>query len=296
MLRDRFKVIVQSEWVGLPCDALIALHARRSAGSIARYREQGSSAPLAVVLTGTDLYRDLPGSNDARASLDMADEIVVLQDDALRHLERRWRRKARVVFQSAPLLAPGRKPRRALRCVVVGHLRAEKSPDTIWDAIARLPPGLPVEIRHVGAALDEELGRRARECEMRDPRYRYAGALSHARTRAAMRTADLLIHPSIMEGGANVIVESIMAGTPVLASRMSGNVGMLGRDYPGYFAVGDASGLAALLVQAAGDPAFRERLERACAKRRPLFRPEAELRAVRRLVTDLLGPHAIEFP
>jgi putative glycosyltransferase (TIGR04348 family) len=289
MLRDRFKVIVQSEWTGLRCDALIALHARRSAGSVGRYREQSPSAPLAVVLTGTDLYRDLPDSHDAKTSLDMADEIVVLQDDALRHLERRWRRKARVIFQSAPPLTAARKAHRALRCVVVGHLRAEKSPDTIWDAVARLPASLLIEIRHVGAALDEELGRRARECEMRDPRYRYAGALSHAKTRAAMRTADLLIHPSIMEGGANVIVESIMAGTPVLASRMSGNVGMLGREYPGYFEVGDASGLAALLVQAAGNPALRERLARACAQRRPLFRPEAEQRAVRRLVTDLLG-------
>ena len=289
MLRDRFKVIVQSDWTIAPCDALIALHARRSASSIARYRDHSPGAPLAVVLTGTDLYRDLPDSTEAQASLDAADEIVVLQEDALRHLERRWRRKARVVFQSAPPLATMRKERRVMRCVVVGHLRGEKSPQTVWEAVARVPADLPIEIRHIGAALDEGLGRLARECEARDERYRYMGALPHARTRAAMRAADLLIHPSIMEGGANVIVESIMAGTPVVASRMSGNLGMLGRDYPGYFAVGDASGLARLLVQAARDPAFRRALEIASSKRRPLFRPEAEQRAVRRLVTDLLG-------
>ena len=126
------------------------------------------------------------------------------------------------------------------------------------------------------------------ECAGHDKRYRYEGALSHARTRTAMRNADLLIHPSAMEGGANVIVEAVMAGTAVMASRVSGNVGMLGRDYPGYFRPGDASALARMLVQASEDPAFRRKLDQACRKRRPLFRPDAEQRAVRGLVTELI--------
>jgi putative glycosyltransferase (TIGR04348 family) len=288
MLRDRCKVIVQSEWTGQRCDALIALHARRSAPSVARYRAAHPQAPLAVMLTGTDLYRDLPDSREARASLEAADHIVVLQDDALRHLDGAWRRKARVIFQSAPALEPARKSARGLRCVVVGHLRGEKRPQTIWEAVAQLPPEAPIAIRHIGAALDEDLGRHAMECAARDSRYRYEGALPHARTRAAIRSADLLIHPSAMEGGANVIVEAVMAGTAVAASRVSGNVGMLGADYPGYFEPGRASELARMLVQAAADPAFRRELDRACKRRRALFRPEAERRAVIRLVTDLV--------
>jgi len=288
MLRDRYKVIVQSEWAGEACDALIALHARRSAPSIALYRGRSPRAPLAVMLTGTDLYRDLPDSLEARRSLDAADEIVVLQDDALRLLDPSWRRKARVIFQSAPALLPGRKSTKGLRCVVVGHLRGEKSPQTVWDAMALLPPDLPVTIRHIGDALDPHLGRRAMECAARDGRYRYEGALPHARTRAAIRSADLLIHPSAMEGGANVIVEAVMAGTAVAASRVSGNVGMLGTDYPGYFAPGDASDLAGMLVHAVEDIGFRRALARACRKRRGLFRPEAETRQVRHLVTDLM--------
>src|SRR6478672_6021669 len=117
MLRDRFKVIVQSEWSGERCDALIALHARRSAPSIVNYREQTQGAPLAVMLTGTDLYRDLPDSAEAKASLDTADQIVVLQDDALNHLEPRWRRKARVIFQSAPALDHVPRKTAGLHCV-----------------------------------------------------------------------------------------------------------------------------------------------------------------------------------
>jgi putative glycosyltransferase (TIGR04348 family) len=288
MLRDRYRVIVQSEWKGEACDALIALHARRSAGSIAAWRGERPQGGLAVVLTGTDLYRDLPGSLEAARSLELADRIVVLQEHALRQLKAPWRRKAQVIFQSAPVIETAAKPRGTLRCVAVGHLRGEKSPQTIWDAVRRLPPDLPVQIRHIGAALDEALGRQARECERLDRRYRYAGALSHRSARAAIRNAHLLLHPSLMEGGANVIVEAVMAGTAVLGSKMSGNIGMLGADYPGYFGVGDAAGLARLLEKAATQPAFLRSLEAACRRRRKLFRPEAEQRAVNRLAAELV--------
>lgn len=288
MLRDRYRVIVQTAWDGRPADALIALHARRSAAAVAAWRERHPEGPLGVVLTGTDLYRDLPGSDEARASLDLADRIVVLQDEALRKLTPSWRRKAQVIFQSAPALEPRAKPAQPLKCVVVGHLRAEKSPQTIWDALALLPAQLPVEIVHIGEALAADLGEKARQCAVRDARYRWLGALSHTRTRSAMRASHLLIHPSIMEGGANVIVEAVTAGTAVLASRMAGNVGMLGRDYPGYFRVGDAKGLARLIERAHRDADFRLSLERACRKRRPLFRPESEARAVNALAAGLL--------
>lgn len=288
MLRDRFRIILQTRWSGEPCDALIALHARRSASSIAAFREAFPHGPLAVVLTGTDLYRDLPASLEAQRSLDLADRIVVLQDDAIRRLPPRWRRKARTIFQSAPALPRAPKPLHELRCVVVGHLRAEKSPQTVWEAVAKLPASAPVTIRHIGAALEPGMEERARECQARDGRYRYEGPLTHARTRSAIRSAHLLVHPSVMEGGANVIVEAIMAGTAVLGSRMSGNVGMLGRDYPGYFRVGDASGLARLLVRASEDRAFLRELESACKERRRLFAPANEQREVRRLAAELV--------
>ncbi len=288
MLRDGYRVIVQTGWNGQPADALIALHARRSAASIASFREAHPDAPLVVVLTGTDLYRDLPDSAEARRSLDLADGIVVLQDDAPRLLTPRWRKKTRVIFQSARTLESREKPSSRLDCVVVGHLRGEKSPQTIWDAMRLLPKGLRIRIRHIGAALEPVLGDRAEACQRADDRYRYLGPLPHARTRAAIRTAHLLIHPSIMEGGANVIVEAITAGTAVVASRMSGNVGMLGRDYPGYFKVGDARGLARRLEQAATDACYLQDLDRACRRRARLFRPETEARAVQTLVAKLL--------
>jgi hypothetical protein len=105
MLRDRYRVIVQTRWDAEPADALIALHARRSADSIARFHAAAAGRRMAVVLTGTDLYQDLPESAEAARSLDLADRIVVLQDDAQRMLAPAWRVKSEVIFQSARTLA-----------------------------------------------------------------------------------------------------------------------------------------------------------------------------------------------
>jgi putative glycosyltransferase (TIGR04348 family) len=289
LLRDRYRIIVQTAWDGTAADALIALHARRSAASIAAFRSGGRNRGLAVVLTGTDLYRDLPGSVEAVRSLDAADHIVVLQEDAPRLLATPWRRKTRVIFQSARMLARRRKPDGRLSCVMVGHLREEKDPGTLFRALARIPIELAVSVRHIGAPLDRELENAAREMQRRDPRYRYVGALPRGLTRAAIGAAHVLIHPSSVEGGANVIVEAVTAGTAVIASRISGNVGMLGREYPGYFDVGDESGLALRLVQAARDPRYLRELSAACARRRALFAPAAERRALLSLVGALLS-------
>jgi glycosyltransferase involved in cell wall biosynthesis len=152
-----------------------------------------------------------------------------------------------------------------------------------------VPPEVPVTLRHIGAPLDPALAREARALAKRDPRYRYSGALAHGLTRAAIQSAHLLVHPSIVEGGANVISEAIASGTAVLASRIAGNVGLLGRSYPGYFDAGDTSGLAGCLVQAWEDANYRKRLEKACAARKPSLSPAAERRALRNLVADLLS-------
>jgi glycosyltransferase involved in cell wall biosynthesis len=214
---------------------------------------------------------------------------VVLQEDAPSLLDPPWRAKSEVIFQSARLLPRARKPRGRLDCVVVGHLREEKDPRTVFGALALLPPEAPIAIRHIGAPLDPGLGEAAGELQRRDPRYRYSGALSHGLTRAALKAAHVLIHPSIMEGGANVVAEAITAGTPVIASRISGNVGMLGGDSAGYFEPRDASGLARCLVQAVGQAGYLEQLAAHCARRRVLFSPQAEARAVRRLVAALVA-------
>jgi len=280
LLSSECRVIVQSadraSFDG--ADALVALHARRSRAAIAGWRMQRGRAPLVVALTGTDLYRDVPaGDADALASLHDADRLIVLQADALDKLPPRMRARTDVVYQSARTLAPWpRKSVHRLHCIFVAHLRPEKDPATVFDAWRRLPREADVTLTIVGEALDAALGAAARALAARDARVRWLGPRPHGWTRQAIKRAHALICASRMEGGANVVVEAVTAGTPVIASRMSGNVGMLGEDYAGYFEVADADALATLLVRAWHDPRLRASLEAQCARRAPLFQPHAE--------------------
>jgi glycosyltransferase involved in cell wall biosynthesis len=90
-----------------------------------------------------------------------------------------------------------------------------------------------------------------------------------------------------MEGGANVVCEALAARTPVIASRVPGNVGMLGRGYAGYYPVGDERALARLLWRAESDTAFYAGLRESCNARRALVTPRHEQAALRALIADL---------
>ena len=275
-------------------DVLLALHARRSADSVAAWHAARGARGLGVVLTGTDLYGDLAHDADARASVEAAARLVVLQDEALRALPAPWRDKARVIYQSVPSRRAVAKPVRHLTALMVGHLREVKSPGTFFEAARLLRDEPRIRLRHIGAAGNAGWAEQARATEREAPGYRWLGAQPHGRTRAAIQRAHVLVHPSAMEGGAHVIMEAVRSGTPVLASRVDGNVGMLGADYQGYFEHGDAAALAALLrrlraEQAGENPAdgLLARLRAQCALRAPLFAPAAEQAGLLRLVHEL---------
>ncbi len=278
--RAGHRVSVAVQWDGKPCALLLALHARRSYESVARYRRAYPQGPLCVVLTGTDLYRDLPGSREARRSLELADRLIVLQEEALGRLAPRLRRKVRVVYQSAAPRARRAPAARVFRVAVIGHLRQEKDPFRAAAALERLPRGWPLEVVHLGAALSPGMEREALRRMQREPRYRWLGGVPHSHALGWLARSHLLVVSSLMEGGANVIAEAARIGTPVLASRVPGNVGMLGRDYPGYFTLGDEHALARLMARAREDGAFYRRLERALAARRGRFSPSAERAAL----------------
>ena len=273
-----------------PDDVMLALHARRSADSIAAWaaRPAGSQG-LAVVLTGTDLYRDIQADENARHSLALAAQLVVLQERGPDDMPAGLRDKTRVIFQSSTALAPADKPAvgTQLRAVMVGHLRDEKSPQTLFEAAHLLAGEAGLFIDHIGEALDAALGEQARATAAACPQYRWLGGQPHAATRRHIQRAHVLVHTSRMEGGAHVVMEAVLSGTPVLASRIPGNIGMLGEDYAGYFAPGNAQALADLLKRCRQDAGWLVQLQAQCALRAPLFAPEAEAAALHQLVQDL---------
>jgi putative glycosyltransferase (TIGR04348 family) len=282
------RVHVALAWEDQPCDALIALHARRSHGSARAFREAHAGKPLVVTLTGTDLYKDLPGSPEARASLGLADRLIVLQDAALARLPIAARRKARVVHQSSDTSLRHAPPARRFRIAVVGHLREEKDPFRTVVAVDKAIPGEAIDIMQIGDALSQAMKREAQAWMAREPRYRWLGSVPHARALQWIARSHLLVVSSVMEGGANVIAEAARIGTPVLASKVSGNVGMLGRHYPGFFPLHDEKALAGLILKAMRDPGYRQHLKAALRQRRSLFAPAAERRALLGALKGLL--------
>jgi glycosyltransferase involved in cell wall biosynthesis len=174
-------------------------------------------------------------------------------------------------------------PRKRFEVILVGHMRAEKDPLTPMRALQHLPADSPVRLVHIGEALDGMYAHAAQALQASTPRYRWLGARTHGETRRRIGEARAMVISSVMEGGANVIVEAVTAGVPVIASHIPGNVGMLGASYDGYFAVGDDTALARLLDRIGRDAAFLAHLRSQCAARAPLFDPEREAAAVMRL-------------
>src|SRR5262245_26496382 len=252
------RVAVALQWEGQPCDVLIALHSKRSFPSVDSYKTQNPSGRVVVVGTGTDLYRDLPSSREARRSLALADRIIVLQDDAKRYVPAKSRRKVRVVYQSSNASLRQRPPRDRFRVAVVGHLRDEKDPFRAVRAFALLKRNA-LELIQVGGALDPKCKTEARGWMKRDKRYRWVGSVPHAAALRWIARSHVLVVSSVMEGGANVICEAARIGTPVIGSRMSGNIGMLGKNYPGLYRLFDEKGLARLL-NAASEKTFYRKL------------------------------------
>src|SRR5258708_12655759 len=83
------RVRIAGEYRGEPCDILVALHAHKSAASVA-----SASMPIVLALTGTDLYRDLPESSAAQRSRELAWRIVVLQPLAIERIPQQHPTKA----------------------------------------------------------------------------------------------------------------------------------------------------------------------------------------------------------
>src|SRR3954470_5861537 len=243
-------------------DAMLALHARRSHLSIKAFP---ADRPLIVALTGTDVYRDIHDSAEARESLELAHRLIVLQPMAARELAPRLRRKVRVVVQSSATTLRQAPVRRSFRVCVIGHLRAEKDPLRTLAALSFLPDKEGLEVVHLGAALDPVLEAHAKAAMRREPRYRWLGSVSHARALRWLASSHAMVISSRMEGGANVVCEALRIGVPVLASRISGNVGLLGAGYSGYFRCGDERALARL-IEKLPDRTFYTGLKKHIAK------------------------------
>lgn len=283
------RVHLAADYDGRPADLMVAVHAWRSAAAIADFKARYPRRPLILQLSGTDIYGSLASDPEpTQRSMDLADRLVALNDLAWRVVPKRLRTRLCVIHQSATPLANGNRPsRRAVIVSVIGHLRDVKDPLRAAKAARLLPADSRIRVEQVGRAYTDSWSVEATAEMVANPRYLWRGDVPAAAVRRLLSRSRAMVISSSSEGGANVVSEAIVAGVPVLASRVDGNVGLLGGDYPGYFPVGDTGKLARLMRRIECEPAFVARLRRALRRRAPLFRPAREIAAWRRLLAGL---------
>jgi len=239
---------------------LVALNAWRCSEVI-----QDFQGAVVVMLTGTDVNDVRVDDPEwaGRRAMERADRLVVLQEEAYQRVPSRLRDKCEVVFPSVELpegLSWTGGEGSIVRVLLAGRDRPEKQIDLVLEACRRLPEDAAVSVEWYGAQRSEDA-----------QHFQWKGSVSQEDLWREMARADFFMNASSEEGGANAVCEAIAIGIPVLASRIGGNVGMLGEDYEGYFESGDVEGLVKLLT-AANAPVLRGQIE----ERQSLFGVERE--------------------
>lgn len=271
-------------------DLMIALHAWRSASSIAAFAQRFPKHPLIVVLTGTDIYRFQHTHPEVtRASLDDASALIGLHHHVAHDIARKYHRILHTVYQSAmplPPSYPGPSARGFTICVV-GHLREEKDSLRAAEAARLLPADSRIKIIQAGRAHSPDWAHAAQAQMQDNARYTWLGEIAPSAIRRLYARSRAMVISSVMEGGANVVSEACVAGLPVLASDIPGNTGLLGQDYPGLFPAGDSAALAALMMRVEHEPAFLSDLADWCHALAPRHTPQAEQAALLAVIQQL---------
>jgi teichuronic acid biosynthesis glycosyltransferase TuaC len=103
----------------------------------------------------------------------------------------------------------------------VGHLIPRKGHDRVIEALALLPDTIRLLVVGEGP-LDTELRALAKRRGVA-ARVRFLGAVPHAELAVVYGAVDALVLASSREGWANVLLEAMACGTPVVASPIPGN-------------------------------------------------------------------------
>ena len=283
-----YPVQVTESWSGSDTCLLIALHAYRSHQSIVAFKKQYPSRPIVLILTGTDINRDIANHSEVIQSMELADRLVVLQAAAIHLVPAHLRHKVQVIYQSVEVGVRDSAAKEGFFVSVIGHLREEKDPFCIVRSLPLLPSDSKITVQHLGQAMNSQMKDQAENFNATTDRYHWLGEVSHTDALKVLSQSHLMVISSRMEGGAHVVSEAIALGIPVIASDIPGNRGLLGEDYPGYYPVADENALATLLYRAEKLPTFYASLQKHIDLRRELITPAREKQSIQDLVSGLI--------
>jgi putative glycosyltransferase (TIGR04348 family) len=283
------RVSIAESYNDKPFDAMIALHAWRSADSIERFHELYPRRPLIVALTGTDIYRfQKSHPKICNRSMELADRLVCLHDLVHQNIPQLFRSKLDVIHQFARPLPSPRAPRKQTFDVcVIGHLCMEKDPLRAAFAVRNIPAESKLRVTHLGKAHDDSWAQKARDEMKRNSRYTWCGEVSYAAVRTEYQKTQVMVMSSVMEGGANVVSEAAVAGVPIVASNIPGNIGLIGADHPGLYPVKNTKALQKILLRCEQDHSFLRGLTQRSKKLAKKFTAAKERDGWRRTLAKL---------
>lgn len=271
-------VTIVTEYHGESCDLFIALHAWRSHEAVVRCRAQHPNTPLMVVLTGTDIYDHQHRFPEVtHESMALADCLIGLHHRVSQDIPNHFTQKLTTVLQSADAPEKASSPeKKGFDICVIGHLREEKDPLRAALAARLLPETSTIRVINAGKAHTPDWEQKALAEQDANPRFQWLGEVDKSAIQGLMKRSRAMVISSVMEGGANVVSEACRAGLPVIASDISGNIGLLGDDYPGYFPVGNDTDLARLLQRVEQSPDLLGELAARVRELSGRFTPQAE--------------------
>ena len=260
----------------LKAKCLIALNGRKGAEEIFKFLQRQPDNPVIALLTGTDVNHPEMEQPDSitRKALELSTAIVSLHDGFAHRIPKHLLEKTEVIYPSVMLPDPlDHSPSKPPKVIIAGNFRAEKNPSLMMKAVREMKES-PLHFHAYGQGGDyqRDLERTAAEC----PHFYFHGVKEHDVLLGEMQAAHVLLNTSTQEGGANAICEAIALGLPVVASRIAGNMGMLGENYAGFFPVEEVTKLIEILGRAAKNHDFYQLLKEQIATRAPLFSHQRE--------------------
>jgi glycosyltransferase involved in cell wall biosynthesis len=153
-------------------------------------------------------------------------------------------------------------PRTGSTLLFVGRLERRKGVDVLLEALKRLrATGHDVYLTIVGDGPERSVRERQAADALLRTAVTFAGACDENGVAEAMRTADLLIVPSLSEGLPVVIIEALASGVPVVATAVGGNPELVRDGETGLLVPpADPDKLAAAIVRLLSDPDLRRRM------------------------------------
>ncbi|MCC6586848.1 MAG: glycosyltransferase [Bryobacterales bacterium] len=272
------------------CDVLVAIGAAACAAEVHQSYRAAPQRAVVVAITGPDL-EVMARQPAVNASIELATRIVTFQAATVDLLPRPVRHKVSVIFQSAVRLKAQVLPRRdCFSVIAVANLRDHKQPLLIAEAARLLPTSSRIRIEHYGAAIDGQIHEQVRRETLENGRYHWSGEVAHRDLRKRLASSSLLVNTARIDDGANAISEAAVDQVPIVASRVAGNIGVLGESYLGFFSARSAEDLAHQLQRAETDEAFYRKLREGVAEVARRLTPAEERRQWRQLLAQIEKP------